>query len=158
MANEYTSDSRTQQPGEQRSVDPRTGAEKGVKVERYDLIPTEPLRELARHYGLGAAKYDDNQWRAGYDWSKSYAALQRHLGLWWSGEDLDTDPSMPGATHLAAAAWHIFALLEFSRTFPEGDDRYRPAPIEDGLTQVLDTHPGWGIGWSPIDPTPWGQG
>lgn len=118
-------DPRTVQAGEVRSVDPRTGAEKGVKLARFDLIPQGPLQELAEHFGVGAGKYADNQWRAGYDWSKSYAALGRHLSAFWSGEDIDPDPAMKGASHLAAAAWHVFALMEFVRTFPEGDDRWK---------------------------------
>lgn len=122
---QYTiGDPRTVQPGEVRSVDPRTGAQKGTKLARFDLIPQGPLAELAEHFGRGAGKYEDNQWRAGYDWSKSYAALQRHLSAFWSGEDLDPDPAMEGASHLAAAAWHVFALMEFTRIFPLGDDRW----------------------------------
>lgn len=123
-------DSRTVQPGEVRSVDPRTGAQKGTKLARFDLVPVGPLTELAEHYGRGAGKYADNQWRAGYDWSKSYAAALRHLTAFWSGEDFDPDPMMEGSTHLQAAAWHIFCLMEFFRTFPEGDDRWKGASGE----------------------------
>ena len=49
----------------------RTGGQKGTKPERFDLIPVGALAALARHYGAGAEKYDDNQWRKGYEWSKS---------------------------------------------------------------------------------------
>ena len=45
------------QSGEVRMVDPVTGGEKGVKPERMELIPVEPLEELARVYGWGAGKY-----------------------------------------------------------------------------------------------------
>lgn len=34
-----------------------SGGEKGRKPERYDLIPVEPLAEVARLYGAGAEKY-----------------------------------------------------------------------------------------------------
>lgn len=130
-------DSRTVQAGETRSVDPRTGAEKGTKLARFDLIPQDPLQQLAEHYGLGALKYDDHQWRAGYDFSKSYAALQRHLSAFWSGEEFDPDPAMEGATHLAAAAWHVFTLMEFMSTFPEGDDRWKkPQSSQEFLTRI----------------------
>lgn len=106
--------------GEVRSVS-STGGEKGVKLERYDLIPPYPLAELARHYGRGALKYDDNQWRKGYEWGKSYAALERHIQAFWDGEDIDEETGSP---HLAAVAWHAFTLIQFSRDFPEFDDRY----------------------------------
>lgn len=101
-----------------------TGGQKGQKDERYDLIPVGPLRQLARHYGVGARKYDDHNWRRGYDWSLSYAALQRHAQAFWSGEDTDEETGSP---HLAAVAFHAFALLEWATTHPELDDRYEEA-------------------------------
>lgn len=104
---------------ERRTVS-ETGGEKGVKVERYDLIPVRPLESLARRYGYGAEKYAERNWERGYEYSKSYAAAQRHLNAFWRGEDEDDE--MPGG-HLAAAAFHIFALMEFGVTHPEFDDR-----------------------------------
>ena len=101
----------------------RTGGQKGTKPERFDLIPIGALTQLARHYGAGAEKYDDNQWRKGYEWSKSYAALQRHLTAWWGGEDIDEET---GSSHLAAVAWHAFTLLTFIDEHPDFDDRYKP--------------------------------
>jgi hypothetical protein len=105
--------------GEVRTVS-STGGEKGVKSARFDLIPVEALTRLAEHYGRGAQKYDDHQWRKGYEWSKSYAALQRHLTAWWGGEDLDPEF---GTSHLAAVAWHAFTLLTFIEIHPDHDDR-----------------------------------
>lgn len=108
-----------------------TGGEKGVKLERFDLIPTGPLLELARLYGNGALKYEDRNWERGYEWGKSYAALQRHATAFWSGEEYDAhnpDCSVDctthtGAHHMAAVAWHAFVLIEFTKTHPEFDDR-----------------------------------
>jgi hypothetical protein len=129
-----------------------TGGQKGVKLERFDLIPTMPLVELARHFGRGARKYDLHQWRQGYEWSKSYSALQRHLTAWWSGEEYDVCPegddsgcvhqrdgvdfspeegvsgrtcwNHTGSHHLVCAAWHTFVLQEFVAFHPEHDDRF----------------------------------
>lgn len=97
-----------------------TGAEKGVKLARFDLIPTVPLLQVAEHYGRGANKYSDRNWEKGYEWSKSYAALQRHANAFWSGEDFD--PEL-GSHHLAAVIFHAMALLEFCNTMPQYDDR-----------------------------------
>jgi hypothetical protein len=107
--------------GEIRVIDPDTGAEKGSKIERYDLIPVEPLRLLARHYGVGAKKYDPNNWRKSYDWSLSYAALQRHANAFWGGEDMDEETQ---SYHTIAIAWHAFCLTEFLLNNPEKDDRW----------------------------------
>jgi hypothetical protein len=106
----------------ERRTTSRTGGEKGVKDARFDLIPVGALTQLAEHFGVGAAKYADNQWRKGYEWSKSYAALQRHATAWWAGEDTDAET---GSSHMAAVAWHAFALLTFLSEHPDFDDRYR---------------------------------
>ena len=99
-----------------------TGGRKANNLERYDLIPAEPLRLLAAHYGRGALKYADDQWRNGYDWRLSFAALNRHLWQFLAGEDIDAETGSP---HLAAVAWHAFTLLEFMDTHPEFDTRLK---------------------------------
>lgn len=105
---------------EQRITDPTTGGQKGTKLERYDLIPVGPLAEVARIYGKGAQKYADRNWEKSYKYSLSYAALQRHVNAFWAGEDKDAET---GCSHLAAAVFHCFALMQFQETNPEQDDR-----------------------------------
>lgn len=106
--------------GEVRTVDPDTGGEKGAKIERYDLIPVEPLRQVAKHYGVGAKKYAERNWELGYDWSKSFAAMQRHAWQFWGGEDIDPET---GSHHMAAVIFHAMALIEWAETHQEKDDR-----------------------------------
>lgn len=107
---------------EVRVVDPMTGAAKGQKLERYDLIPVGPLADVARLYGRGAQKYAERNWERGYAWSLSYAACQRHLNAFWGGESIDPEMNLP---HLSAAVFHCLAMLEFCSTHPEKDDRPR---------------------------------
>lgn len=90
------------------------------EVPRYDRIPVTPLRLLARHYGAGATKYADHNWAGGYEWSKSFAALNRHLWAAIGGEPIDEEL---GSLHLIAVAWHCCSLIEFATTHPEFDDR-----------------------------------
>lgn len=97
-----------------------TGGQKGSKEARYDLIPAGPLRTLAELYGKGAEKYEDRNWERGYDWSLSFAALNRHLWQFWAGEDTDEETGKP---HMASVAWHALALLEFMSTHPDFDNR-----------------------------------
>lgn len=104
---------------EWRSVNEETGGEKGMKSARTDLLPPRALLEIAEQFGHGASKYADRNWERGYEWSKSYAALMRHLLAWWAGEDLDEE----GRPHLAAAGFHVLALIEFTFTHPEMDNR-----------------------------------
>jgi hypothetical protein len=96
-----------------------TGGQKGSKPARHDLVPVDPLAAIATVFGFGAKKYADNNWRKGYNWSLNYAAMQRHLMAFWSGEDNDPESGLP---HLAHAGFHVMALLEFSN--PENSDKY----------------------------------
>ena len=45
------------------------------------------LSGLLWAFGAGGQKYEDRNWEKGYNWSLSFAAMQRHLALWWNGED-----------------------------------------------------------------------
>ena len=111
---------------EERVTNAETGGQKGQKLARFDLIPTGPLWKLAEHYGRGARKYEARNWEKSYAWSLSYAAMQRHLNQFWAGESIDEDT---GGHHLAAAAFHCFALMEWENTHPELDDRpQHPSP------------------------------
>ena len=118
-------------PDEVRVVDPRTGGQKGNKIQRFDLIPTRPLEAIAEVYGKGARKYADRNWEKGYKWGLSFAAMMRHAWAFWRGEEYDNHkadcpPECVQHTecpHMACVAWHAIALLEFSRTHPELDDR-----------------------------------
>ncbi|ALY08639.1 hypothetical protein CAPNMURICA_39 [Arthrobacter phage CapnMurica] len=110
-----------------------TGGEKGTKPERYDLIPVEALASVARLYGEGAKKYSEHNWRKGYEWSKSYAALQRHANEFWKGVDLDPETGEP---HLSAVIFHSLALITFMQEHPDFDDRYvRPLTKEQAQSE-----------------------
>lgn len=109
----------------------KTGGEKGSKIERFDLIPAGPLRELAAHYGKGSEKYEDRNWERGYDWSLSYAAMQRHAWQFWNGEDIDPET---GSKHIIAVAWHALALAQFMDQHPSFDNRVGvKSPKENGM-------------------------
>lgn len=108
--------------GEEVRVTSTTGGQKGSKLARFDLIPAEALWQVAELYGVGAAKYAPWNWRKGYDWSLSIAALERHLSLFKSGEDIDSETGMP---HLTSIVFHALTLLTFMREQPDFDDRWK---------------------------------
>ena len=101
-------------------TDPDTGAQKGQKLARFDLLPAGALVQVAEVYGHGAEKYEDRNWERGHAWSLSFAAMQRHAWAFWGGEDIDPHSGHP---HLASVAFHALSLLTFARTHPEKDDR-----------------------------------
>lgn len=110
--------------GEVRKVS-STGGEKGVKPERYDLIPWDAMAEVARVYAFGAEKYADHNWRKGYPWSSSIAADFRHEAAFAMGEDRDPES---GLLHPAHQVFHALCQIAWSldrKRYGQHDDRYR---------------------------------
>ena len=91
----------------------------GGKVD-LSLIPTEPLLELGKAYQVGL-KYGRDNWRQGMEWSRVFAAIQRHLWAWWNGETYDPKD---GHHHLAAAAWGCFTLMWYQLKKVGKDNRW----------------------------------
>lgn len=87
---------------------------------RYDLIPAEALDELARVYGIGAAKYGDHNWRKGLAWGRVFGAMMRHAWAWWRGETYDP---VDGQHHLASVAWGALTLMSYEMSKSGTDDR-----------------------------------
>ena len=87
---------------------------------RMDLIPPRALRYVADVFTYGAKKYSAHNWEKGLDWSRLYAALQRHLTAFWAGEDWDVESHRH---HLAHAACNCLMLLHEVLERPELDDR-----------------------------------
>lgn len=87
------------------------------------LLSTEALNQTAAVLKFGAQKYAEHNWRKGFAWSRPLAAAMRHITAFNAGEDKDPES---GLSHLAHAACCIMFLLEFEKTHPHLDDRYKP--------------------------------
>ena len=87
-----------------------------------NLLSTEAMNQTAAVLAFGAQKYAAHNWRAGFAWSRPLAAAMRHLTAFNDGEDRDPES---GLSHLAHAACCIMFLLEFEKTHPHLDDRYK---------------------------------
>lgn len=87
---------------------------------RLDLVPPSLMLAAGRAMTHGALKYGAQNWRKGLLLSRVYAALQRHLLAFWSGEDLDPSSCL---SHLDHAAACLAMLIELYETFPELDNR-----------------------------------
>jgi len=86
-----------------------------------DLVPPEAILAIAEVFGFGAAKYEPRNWEGGMRYGRVYAAAQRHMNAWMSGEDTDPESGMP---HL----WHALTCLSMlvtydARGFSSLDDR-----------------------------------
>lgn len=101
-----------------------SGASKGMRVTRQDLLPPEALREISAVYGYGNIKYppgpDGPNWLRGMNYSWCLRALKDHITDWELGQDYDDED---GCSPLAHAAFHIFALLTYQARGIGEDDR-----------------------------------
>lgn len=86
------------------------------------LLSTEAMNQTAAVLKFGAKKYAEHNWRKGFAWSRPLAAAMRHITAFNNGEDKDPES---GLSHLAHCACCIMFLLEFEKTHPELDDRYK---------------------------------
>jgi hypothetical protein len=111
---------KVQGPNDEVRIVSATGGAKGQKSVRLHAVPREALWELGRVYAFGEEKYDDYNFRRGYNWSLSYDALIRHLTLFWDGEDVDAESKLH---HMAHVVWHGICLLFFSLRGRGTDDR-----------------------------------
>lgn len=118
-----------------------TGGAKGTKPQELAWIDPRSIMQVAEVAQMGAEKYGKHNYRNGYEWSKNYNALQRHLHAFWGGEDLDPESGMP---HMAHAGWHCLALLTGMREYPTYDDRYRSDQGETGPFLTEPTRPIYG--------------
>lgn len=81
---------------------------------RFDLIPSQMMFRLARHYEAGSIKYADRNWEKGMEFSVYVDAALRHLEKYkdgWNDED-----------HLAATVWNLAALMHHEQIHPDLDD------------------------------------
>lgn len=89
---------------------------------RVDLLPTEGLFEVAKVLTFGATKYGEHNWRDGIEWSRVYAAAQRHMMKWNAGDTYDDET---GINHLAHACANLLFLLTYAQHNGDLDDRYK---------------------------------
>ena len=90
---------------------------------RLDLLPIEPMMQIANVFGFGAKKYFANSYRQGETvvWSRTYGSIMRHMMAFWSGEDKDPES---GLDHLAHAGTQLFILMEHTAHNKNKDDRF----------------------------------
>lgn len=77
---------------------------------RYDLVPVEAMEQIIDVLTYGAKKYKDRNWEKGLEYSRVYAALQRHLNSFWMGINLDFESQR---SHLAHAGCCLLFLLQY---------------------------------------------
>lgn len=89
---------------------------------RLELIPVEAIEQIGLAFTFGAKKYDDNNWRKGFDWERLRGALMRHTLAWAKGEDLDPES---GLSHLAHAGACLAMLITHEQLNYGRDNRVK---------------------------------
>jgi hypothetical protein len=87
----------------------------GVKFDnakpRWYLLPIKQVEDVVRVLTVGAAKYQDNNWKK-VDNSREryYSACLRHLSAWRQGNIFDGETGLP---HLAHAICCLLFMMWF---------------------------------------------
>jgi len=68
-----------------------------------EFIPWDLMDRVAEHYGAGAKKYGEDNWRLGQPKKAVYASLMRHARKYFMGDDSED--------HLSAIIWNAFSLM-----------------------------------------------
>lgn len=85
-----------------------------------DLISPFVEEEVGKVLTYGANKYSRNNNLNGMSWHKSIGSMMRHINAFRRGEDFDTES---GCYHLAQAIVRATFILDYYKTYPQGDDR-----------------------------------
>ncbi len=86
-----------------------------------DLLDPEWMEGVAQVLQFGAQKYAAHNWRKGMDWSRLYAAIQRHLNAFAKGWEYDDET---GLSHLLHASCGLMFLYEMQRYRRDLNDMY----------------------------------
>lgn len=99
---------------------------KGIKHDdgkpQMDLLSAVAIIELSKVLTFGAKKYASHNWRNGLPYSRVIAAILRHTFAYLNGETNDPET---GLSHMAHVLCEAMFLVEFEKTKPELDDRYK---------------------------------
>lgn len=91
------------------------------------LIPTYPLRRLAKHYENGAKKYGRHNWMLGQPLSRYIDSMERHV--WAVKEGLNDED------HEAAVIWNMMSFMVTKKLIEEGK---LPKELNDMVYTVED--------------------
>jgi len=98
-----------------------TGVKHDAGKPRPELLAPEAMLEISKVMSYGAIKYEDNNWRKGFRWTRIAGSLLRHVLAWLGGEDNDPET---GLSHIAHAGCNVMFLLTFILTGAGEDDRW----------------------------------
>jgi hypothetical protein len=101
--------------------------EQGIKYDqdkpRMDLLDPTFTEGVARVLTFGAKKYAADNWRGGIKYSRTIAAIHRHLAAIQRGEDVDPESGEPHIYHIGCNVQFLGWMMQNK---PDMDDRWKP--------------------------------
>ena len=88
---------------------------------QWNLLPGPEVEQIVHLLTIGAQKYNPENWRQGFKWSRVFNALMRHLWkFWWYNESYDEETE---CHHLTSVALMALWLLHYDQEDIGEDDR-----------------------------------
>jgi hypothetical protein len=98
--------------------------EKGMRFNkdkrRWSLVDYESLEEMVKVLEFGAEKYDDDNWKKGFNVTEISESLLRHVYAFLKGEDKDPES---GLSHIGHIQCNAMFLQYMMKQKPEFDNR-----------------------------------
>jgi len=105
-------------------------------------IPTRQLSGVARVLAFGAAKYAPRGWERGIQYSRIFAAAQRHAAYVAAGELVDAESGQAHESHFWCNV--LFLVVFTARGRTDLDDRPDPVPaVVERLKSLEAMVSGW---------------
>lgn len=82
-----------------------------------------PWADCARVFDYGRHKYAEWNWLKGMPWSEVINSCARHLLAMMRGQANDPESGLP---HVGHAMCNLVMLMQYTKTYLEGDDRPKP--------------------------------
>jgi hypothetical protein len=83
-------------------------------------LDIDDWKACAQVFDYGRKKYAEWNWAKGMKWSIPVACIMRHAHALILGEINDPESNLPHMGHIAC---NLVMLAQFTKTYPEGDDR-----------------------------------
>lgn len=89
----------------------------------FDLLSPDYLYGTVAVLKFGAEKYEPYNWAKGILYSRVFAALQRHLWAFWSGEDIDEETGLHHLLHASCCLMFLVHYEAHPEKYTEFNDR-----------------------------------
>lgn len=76
------------------------------------LIPHFVMKGVADVLAFGAKKYDPWNWANGFEWGRLIGAVERHVGAFKDGEDIDPESNLCHIYHAMCGLMFLAAHYE----------------------------------------------